>query len=176
MRSSREIYSRPTPGRGKLSASEREEELQDKLLLQAKAVSLLYGTEAELRAKMEEKFLNSNDESIRRFVKAMQVGNPTRTGRILIVALGELVMASLLVIAAGVILVPTVLGVSTYNGLVQYFTEVASTTLKGSPLSPYISLVEFVLGVLLMLTAFFALHEAALGLKEAGLTVKTGDT
>jgi hypothetical protein len=141
-----------------------------------KAVSLLYGTEAELKAKLEDKLLRSNDETIRRFVKAMQVGNPTRTGRILTVALGELVMASLLVIAAGVVLVPTILGVNTYNGLVSYFTEVASATLQGSPLSPYISLIEFGAGVLLMLSAFFALHEAALSLKDAGLTVKTGET
>jgi len=36
--------------------------------------------------------------------------------------------------------------------------------------------VEFGVGILLMLSAFFALREAALNLKQAGLSVKSGET
>ena len=149
--------------------------MQNRLLLQVKAVSLLYGSEAELKAKLAQKLVHSNDESVRKFVRAMQVGAPKGTGRALVIAAGEMVMAALLVVAASLVLVPTVLGVSTYTRLEGYFAQTISGVLSGSPISPYLSVVEFAVGVALMLSAFVALHEAALGLKEAGLTVRTGE-
>ena len=85
-------------------------------------------------------------------------------------------MASLLVVGGAIALVPTVVGASTLSSFVQYFAERASGTVGSSPLSPYVSFVDFGIGVLLMLSAFFALREAALNLKKAGLAVKTGET
>jgi hypothetical protein len=158
------------------SAEKGTEEMLDRLLLEAKGISLLLGSEAELKAALDRKLIESHDEGIRRFVKAMQTKKPSGTGRLLAIALGELVMASLLVVAGTVVLIPTVAGVSSYSGLVQYFTDRVSAVLGSSQLSPYLSFIEFGFGVVLMLTAFFSLREAALNLKQAGLTVRPGES
>ncbi len=152
------------------------DELLDRLVLEIKAVSLLYGTEMELRDKLEGKITESNDESVRRFVEALQTEGPAATGRRLALALGELLTAAILVVAGAVVLIPTVVGVNTLSNLVQYFAERTSGTLGTSPLSPYLSFMEFAVGVVLLLSAFFALREAALNLKQAGLAVKSGET
>lgn len=158
------------------STERRTEELLDRLLLEIKAVVLLHGTDAELREKLEAKLLDSHDESLRRFVSVMQVKRNPETGRLLVMALGELILASILVVFGTVALVPAAVGISTPAGLVQYFMERVSGAVASSPLSPYITFVEFALGVVLMLSAFFSLRESALNLKAAGLAIKSGET
>jgi len=160
-----------------MSTSEtKADDLLDKLILEIKAIALLYGSEFELRERLDDRIVGSHDEDVRRFVKALQVGRHKATGRLLALALGELVMASALVVAGTIILAPTVVGVSTLASLVQYFAERTSGTVSTSPLSPYLSFVEFAIGILLMLSAFFALREAALNLRQAGLSIKPGET
>lgn len=157
-------------------AEKRTEEMLDRLLLEAKGISLLLGSDAELKAALASRLIESHDESVRRFVKAMQLKKPVGTGRLIAIALGELVIASLLVVAATVVLVPSVIGVNTYAGLVQYFSDRASGMLGSSPLSKYLPFIEFGVGVVLMLSAFFSLREAALNLRQAGLSVRTGES
>jgi len=152
------------------------EDLLDRLVLDIKAISLLYGSETELRDKLGSRVTESNDESIRRFVKALQTEGQVQTGRRLALALGELLTAAILVVAGAVVLVPTVVGVNALSSLVQYFAERTSGAVGTSPLSPYLSFMEFGVGVVLLLAAFFSLREAALNLKQAGLAVKSGET
>jgi hypothetical protein len=160
-----------------LAADEsRTEELIDRLILEIKAVSLLYGSDTELRERLDSKIIESNDESVSRFVKALQTEGPVQTGRKLALALGELLTAAILVTAGAVVLVPTVVGVNTLSSLVQYFAESTSGTVATSPLSPYLSFMEFGVGVVLLLAAFFSLREAALNLKQAGLAVRSGES
>ena len=154
----------------------RTDELLDRLVLEIKAFSLLYGSDAELRDRMENKITESNDESIRRFVKALQTEGQVQTGRKLAVALGELLTAAILVMAGALVLVPTVVGVNRLSGLVNYLGERSSGSVGTSPLSPYLSFMEFGVGVVLLLAAFFSLREAALNLKQAGLAVRSGET
>ena len=158
------------------SDESRTEELIDRLILEIKAVSLLYGSDAELRERVESKITESNDESVRRFVTALQTEGAAQTGRKLALALGELLTAAILVMAGAVILVPTVVGVNTLSSIVQYFAERTSGTVGTSPLSPYLSFMEFGVGVVLLLAAFFSLREAATNLKQAGLAVRSGET
>lgn len=159
------------------AAEDQAEDLLDRLILDVKAVSLLYATEAELQDRLDGMIVRSNDESIHRFVKALQFrGGGGQTGRLLIIAMGDLLLASLLVIAGAVILVPTVVGVSTLQGLVQFFAERASESTFGSLLTPYLSFVEFAMGALLVISAFYSLREAAANLKQAGISIKSGET
>ncbi len=153
----------------------RTEDLLDRLLLEIKAISLLYGSEAELRDKLDSRLVGSHDESVRRFVRALQAEARVETGRKLAVALGELLAASILVVVGTIVLVPTVVGVDSMAGLVEYFSERTSGVLATSPLSPYVTFVEFGVGIVLMLSAFFVLRQAAFNLKRAGLSVKSGD-
>jgi hypothetical protein len=155
---------------------ERADDLLDRLMLEIKAVGLLYGSEAELRDVLESEVLKSNDESVRRFVKALQTPGASDTGRRLAIAAGELVMAAILVFAGALTLVPTIVGANTLASFIQYFAERTSGTIGSSPLSPYLSFLEFGTGVMLLLSAFFALREAALNLKRAGLSVRSGES
>ncbi len=157
------------------STEAKTDELLDRLILEVKAIALLYGSDAELKERLESRLTDSHDEGVRRFVRALQSETREETGRLLAIAVGELVMASLLVFAGTIVLVPTVAGISSLAGLAQYFAERAGGSLAGSPLSPYISIIEFVLGVALVLSAFFALREAAANLKQVGLAVKSGE-
>lgn len=147
----------------------------DRLVLEVKAVALLYGSDAELREKLGSRLTDSHDEGVRRFVGALQGQRRRETGRLLAIAVGELVMASLLVVAGTIVLVPTVVGVNSFAGLGQYLAERVGGSTVGSLLSPYVSFIEFALGVTLVLSAFFALREAATNLKEVGLAVKSGE-
>ena len=156
------------------SDSARTEDLLDRLILEIKAIALLYGSEEELRERVESKITESHDESVQKFVKALQ-SRPGETGGRLALALGELLTAAILVVAGAVVLVPTVAGVNTLSGLVQYFVERTSGPLVTSPLSPYLALMEFAVGVVLLLSAFFALRDAAVNLRRAGLAVKSGE-
>lgn len=136
---------------------------------------MLYGSEAELRERVEGKITESNDEGVRRFVRALQTVRPAETRGRLALALGELLTAAILVVAGAVVLVPTVAGVNTLASLVQYFAERTGSTIGTSPLSPYLTFMEFGVGVALLLSAFFALREAALNLRRSGLAVKSGE-
>lgn len=157
------------------SNEDQTEELLDKLILQVKAFSLLYGSEGELRERLEGKVLESHDEAVKRFVRALQTGGRGQTGRLVAIALGELLFASLLVVAGTVVLVPTVVGVNTLQGLVEFFLERAAGNSGGSLLTPYLSFVEFAIGVILVIAAFFSLREAASNLRQAGVTIKSGE-
>jgi hypothetical protein len=159
-----------------LSTNERRiDDLIEKLLLDMKGVALLQGSDSELRERIQAKVAGSRDFNVQRFVVALQSGRRPGTGRLLVVALGELIVASLLVIAGAVVILPTVVGISTPSALIQYFTQEVYGGLGASPLSEYISLIEFVMGAFLMISAFYALRQAALDLKEAGVAVKSGE-
>ena len=152
----------------------RTEDLLDRLILEIKAVALLYGSEEELRDRLQGRIMESHDESVRKFVTAIQAHPGETRGRVAL-ALGELLTAAILVVAGAVVLIPTVAGVDTLSSLAQYFAERTSGTLVTSPLSPYLTFMEFAVGTVLLLSAFFALREAALNLRRAGLAVKSGE-
>lgn len=147
----------------------------DKLVLEIKAVSLIGGSEAQLKSMLQDKVTGSHDEAVKRFVKAVQFAQPAKTGRLVAIAVGELVMAAILVVAGVVALVPSVAGVDTFSALVQYLLGGISGSLETSPLSAYLSFIEFLVGLVLVLSAFYTLREAASKLKEAGLAVKPGE-
>lgn len=158
------------------SGEKRTEELLDKLILDIKALVLLHGTDVELKARLEKKVARSNDQSVRRFVETLQTGRRPDTRRLIAVALGEFILASLLTLAGVIVLIPTMVGISTPDGLVQYFAQRFYGGIASSPLAPYVSFVEFAIGALLMLSALYTLRQAASDLKEAGLRVRHGET
>ena len=155
-----------------MSGDEKREELLDRLVLDIKALVLLQGSDAELKAELQGPIVQSPDESIGRFVAAMQVEKPPHAARMVAVAVGELFLASFLVVVGVVTLAPQIAGISTPQGFLQYATSSAATALAQSPFSGYLPFLEFAVGVALMLSAFFVLRQAALNLKAADLSVK----
>ncbi len=159
-----------------MSASdEKAGELLDRLTLDIKALVLLHGSDSELKKRLQRELAESHDESVRSFVSSLQSGPKPGSGRLLAIAMGELILASLLVIAGTVALIPVTVGVTTPQGLVNYFVGQFYGSLANSPLYQYTGFIEFVLGALLILSAFYTLRQAAINLKEMGLSVKTGE-
>ena len=157
------------------SSEKRTEELADKLVLDIKALVLLHGSEAELKNRLERKVVDSHDESVEKFIKALQVTSKPSSRGLFAMAAGELVLASLLVLAGTIVLVPTLVGISSTGALIQYFAQNLYGEVGNTAASQYASVIEFALGALLMLSAFYTLRQAALNLKESGLTVRPGD-
>ncbi|QQG48019.1 MAG: hypothetical protein HY247_04395 [archaeon] len=147
----------------------------ERLLLDVKAVTLLSGSDEELRARVKAGLVVNSDETVQRFVGALQEKRRPDVVRLMAMALGELVLASVLVVAGTVTLAPTVLGVKTPAGLVEYFAEQVYGAIGTSPLAEYVSVIEFVVGAVLVLGAFYTLSQAALNMREAGLSVTPGE-
>lgn len=156
------------------SSQKRTEDLADRLVLDIKALVLLQHSDDELKGVLERKLTDSHDESIGRFVKALQTGTRPQSRGLILMAAGQLALASSLVLAGTLVLVPTFLGIDSPAGLIQYFVANTYGAIGGSPLGRYVSLIEFALGALLMLSAFYVLRQAAHNLKESGLTIKPG--
>ena len=149
----------------------RTEEALEKLILDIKAFVLLQGSEGALQSKVWEQLAESHDEHVRQFIEAVQAGRRRRVGQLVVVGLGELVLASILVVAGTVALVPTVVGIGTPQQLLTYFGSQVLSSLVKSPLAPYAYTLEFLLGLFLLIAAFFTLRQAALSFKGMGLSI-----
>jgi hypothetical protein len=159
-----------------LSDSEKQtDDLVDRLILDVKALVLLHGSEADLKDRLDSELVQSHDESIAKFVKALQKGEKPKSTGLILMAVGELVLASILVVAATIVLVPVLVGINTPGGYLQYLLQDTYNGLGSTPLGQYVSLVEFALGAVLMLSAFYTLRQAASNLKESGLAVVHGE-
>ncbi len=159
-----------------MSASEKNAEaLLDRIVLEVKALVLLHGSDAEFRAKVRRKLIDSQDESMKRFTDALQDRQRASYAHLFFIAFGELLLASLLVFAGMVSLVPIVAGVGTPAGLLQFFAQGAIGTIASSPAAQYASFAEFVVGTLLILSALYTLNQAALNLREAGFSAGPGE-
>ncbi len=157
------------------TSDEKIEELLHRIILDVKAFVLLQGSEVELKKTLHEELVDSHDEAVRKFVDSLQSRHKPETGKLLIIAVGELILSSLLVLAGTLSLIPVMVGITTPQGLIDYFSGQFYTTLGNSPFSQYTGLIEFAAGGLLILSAFYTLRQAALSLKEVGLAIKTGE-
>jgi len=112
---------------------------------------------------------------VKSFAAALQAGRKPDAGRLTVVALGELLLASILILAGAVALAPNLVGISSPQQIVNYLLEQISDSLSNSPIYPYASFIGFAVGALLLLSAFYTLRQAALDLRKTGLLVKPGE-
>jgi len=154
---------------------DRSDDLLDKLVLDVKAFVLLHGSDADLRSRLENRILNSHDESMQRFVSSLQAAHKPDTFRLAFIALGELLLASLLIVAGTVALAPNLAGASSPQAVLNYFVSQVSSSVSNSPLYSIASLMAFLVGIALLLSAFYSLRQAALNIREMGLLLKQGE-
>ena len=154
---------------------ERSDDLLDRLILDIKALVLLHGSDTDLRSRLESRILYTHDESVKRFVSSLQLTRKPDTFRLAFIALGELLLASLLIVAGTVSLVPNLIGATSPQAVISYLVTQISSSLSSSPLYSVASLVAFLVGVALLLSAFYTLRQAALNVREMGLLLKQGE-
>ena len=149
------------------SRTSSSDEVLSRLFLDIKALMLLYGSEGTLPAATTEKIVSSHDEQISAFVAAISASaKKTSGGRsLLIIALSEMILASIFAVVGLAILAPSIVGFSSQTQLVAYFHQIIDAISVQSLSSPIIPTAEFVIAVVLLIGAFYNLRMAATNLK-----------
>ena len=151
------------------SDGEKAEELLEDLALDIKALVLLHNSDQELRARIHSGLLESKDEEVKRFVGSLQRESRAEPRRLAVMAAGELLLASFLVVAGTIATVPGMVGITSADGLSAYFAGKVFGVFSGSPLNGALQVIELVSGVALLVSALYTLRQAASHLREAGL-------
>ncbi len=151
------------------------EDLVSKIALDVKGLTLLYGSDASLRDLLRRDFLESRDENMKRFVGLLQTGRESRRSGALMVALGELVLASFLAIIGIAAFAPDLVGLNTPKELAGYFSGFVPSSLGSGPLFPAVAALEFALAALLILGSLYTLRQASASLKQAGLVIDSSE-
>lgn len=146
-------------------------EIVDKLLLDMKALVLLSENDTELSRTVQKNILESHDEQVTRFISLIRPStNIGSTRGQFLSALGELILASFLVIAGLSLLAPSLMGIQSPDQLLSYFTQVVDGISAASLSNPLIPFLDFLFALMLLIGAFYLLRQASLNLKKAGLS------
>jgi len=149
------------------SRTSSSDEVLSRLLLDIKALMLLSGSEGTLPAAIKEKIVSTHDEQISAFISQISASSkkPADGKSLLLIALSEMILASILAVVGLAILAPSIVGFSSQIQLVAYFDQIISAISVQSLSSPIIPAAEFVIAVLLLIGAFYNLRMAAANLR-----------
>jgi phosphohistidine swiveling domain-containing protein len=152
------------------------DEVLGRLLLDIKALMLLSSTNGTLPAAVRERIVSSHDEQITAFVSTIGTSSKRATGgkSLLLIALSEMVLASILAVVGLALLAPSIVGFSSQSQLIAYSDQVISGISVQSLSGPLIPAAEFVIAVVLLVGAFYNLRIAAANLKAIEPKGSTG--
>jgi hypothetical protein len=141
------------------------------LILDVKALVLLSENDEKLAGILREKIVNSHDEQVGKFVALIQpLRKPEgQVGRF-VSAIGELILASFLIILGLSLLAPSLMGLQSPNQLLTYFAGLVSSVSASSLSNPLIPAFDFLFSLLLLFGAFYLLRHASVDLKYSGLS------
>jgi hypothetical protein len=145
-----------------------EAEILDNVVLNIKALMLLDTSEESLQQLIDTKLSNSHDEEIKRFLKLTRSSKNEKgsTRDYFLVAIGELLIASFLIISGLATLLPSVFGLSSPQELVNFIAQITSKISVQTLSDPMVPGLELLLAILLLLGAFHAVRLAALNLRK----------
>ncbi|MGI0092057.1 MAG: hypothetical protein ACREBS_10135 [Nitrososphaerales archaeon] len=153
------------------NSSTGSDRIVDQLVLDIKSLMLLNPSDESLRKLVEDKIVSSRDDQVVEFVGMLQSRRSLNVKGSILAALGEMVLASFLVIVGLAILAPSMVGFGSPDQLSNYFIQIASSwsvqSFAGNPVVPAI---EFVLALVLLLGAFYNLRIAAMNLESVKST------
>jgi len=141
------------------------DEVLSRVLLDIKALMLLSGSETSLQILVKEKIVSSHDEEVVKFVSMMSSRKPESRWASLLIAISEMLLASILAVVGLALLAPSILGFSSPDQLSSYFSQIVSTISPKSLSNPVIPAGEFIIAVLLLMGAFYNLRIAAANLR-----------
>jgi hypothetical protein len=140
----------------------------EKLALDMKAVGLLYPSDADLRTVLASEVLDPRDQQVMRVVSSLGAGKPKRGLATIIVALGELILTSFLMVGGVASIAGLFLGGTNPDMIIRYFGTAIGSDLASGPLYQLLPVLEVLLSVLLLVSSLYLLRRASLTLKEAG--------
>ncbi|MDG6928984.1 MAG: hypothetical protein JRN39_02965 [Nitrososphaerota archaeon] len=138
--------------------------------------AMLLGASDEATKRALEKVVNdSHDEHVQHFFALVREGKGAG-GRAsaLAMALGEIVLASVLIIGGLILLTPLVAGISQPEQLYTYLVQALLAPIVTTPLFPFVRAIEFGLAIVLMLAAMYTLRQAGASFRKAELVIEAG--
>jgi len=141
------------------------DEVLGRLLLDIKALMLLSGSDISLQTLVKEKIVSSHDEEVVKFVSMMNSRKPESGWVTLLIAISEMLLASIFAVVGLALLAPSIVGFSSSDQLSYYFSQIVGAISPKSLSNPIIPAAEFVIAVLLLIGAFYNLRIAATNLK-----------
>jgi hypothetical protein len=127
-------------------------------------------TDPSVERELEMAIVGTHDEDVQKFTKLIAPKKITDTRGSFLIGLGELVMASILAVAGLVALAPAAVGFGSPHQLINYISGILSFLASKDPSGFVVVLIEFLLSIALLVSAFNLLRIAAANLNEAGLT------
>jgi hypothetical protein len=137
----------------------------DQLILDIKAVSLLSDNEETLRKIVSERLVGSQDEQVKKFIGLLIPKSKSSAGSFL-AALGELILAAFLFIAGLSLLAPSLLGLQSPDQLLSYFQQLTSDLSSTALTNPILPILDFIIALALLLSAFQLLRMSSAGIKN----------
>lgn len=147
--------------------------LASKLLLDIKALTLLYKSDAALKEVLEKSFVDYSDEDVKRLTNAIQPRRQESKLGGVFVAIGEILFASFLAILGIGSFVPSMIGVQSPQQFFTYFTGRLAPSFGTGPLAAAAPVIDLAFSILLIIGALFLLGRAALELRKASLVIET---
>ncbi|MEM3186181.1 MAG: hypothetical protein QXQ39_05820 [Conexivisphaerales archaeon] len=157
-------------------SSDAIEKLLKQVIVDIKGVMLLHESDTTMKEALNRIVSESHDEDVRHFFKL--IGEEYRekvAGSFVLIAIGEMVISSILIIAGLALLAPIITGLNNINQLYQYFTKLLYYLFMNTQYFPLLKLLDFILAALLLLSAVYTLRYAALSLARAGIEIKSSD-
>jgi len=143
----------------------------DEVILGIKGLMLLKQSDIQIQTLLHERLINSHDEEIKGFL-GLLTNPPSKRGRgSLGTAVGEMLLAAVLILAGVATIAPVVIGLNTPQALIQYIGQLTVTVVSQQGLYFVVELVDLILSIALLTAAFYALRRAAQDLKDAGVSV-----
>jgi hypothetical protein len=144
--------------------------LLDELKLDIKGLMLLNPNDEPLATEISLSLLRSNDPEISRFVGLVQKKEKRATeGGYFLIAVAEIILASVLFIAGLALVSPTVVGLKSPGEFSKFVNTTAQAISNQTLSNPLVPALEFIVALSLLLGAFFTLRAASESLKETGI-------
>jgi hypothetical protein len=148
-------------------------ELVSRLKLDVKALTLLYESDVALQDTLDKAFKEAGDADMQRFVRLLQSRRRPGGLGILLISLGEIILASFLTVLGIVVFIPALIGLVMPQQFLDYFSRIVVPALASSPLFVVAPALDFVLASVLMLCAFYTLRQASHNIRESAMILET---
>ncbi|MHB8395861.1 MAG: hypothetical protein ACYDAZ_00915 [Thermoplasmataceae archaeon] len=142
----------------------------DQAILSIKGLMLLAPGTTGSSNMIRKKISESLDDDLRNFATLVSVKRSHKVGSMVLMALGEVIIASFLIVIGIFLAIPPV--VTGGSGGLQSFLAATGNALSYSGSSVISSMVDFALSIILLLSAFYSIREAAKSLNEAGIKTR----
>lgn len=146
----------------------RMDEAIGEVILSVKAVMLLCGSSVECREMLKEQVISKQDPEVGEFIEMFQKPKENIVPQ-LVMAAGEILLASILLFLGIALISPSLVGFEGPGAFLNYFISTQISLINAVPFSPFVILIDFLVAVALLSSAFYALRESAEKLAKAGL-------